>query len=62
MHNLVELTFILKKGDKTEKKGMGNKVHKQTIIVILYKAASTCTVQNIFFFFLNPSHYDPLMF
>lgn len=49
MHSLDELTFTLK-GDK-EKKGMGKKVHKQALIVILYKAASTCTVQNFIFFF-----------
>lgn len=42
MHSLDELTFTLKKGDK-EKKGMGKKVHKQALIVILYKAESTWT-------------------
>lgn len=65
MHSLDELTFTLKKGDK-EKKGMGKKVHKQALIVILYKAASTCTVQNFIFFFLFKSKslqsFDVLVF
>lgn len=64
MHSLDELTFTLKKGDK-EKKGMGKKVHKQALIVILYKAESTWTVQNIFFFFLRSKSlqsFDVLVF
>lgn len=40
MHSLDELISLLKCEGK-EKKGMGKKVHKQALIVILYKAEST---------------------